>query len=121
MKPEELTGEQMDEAFFVEVYKWGLNEYGNWSDDEGEIIFLDHSSDAPLPRLHLSLDLQEEWLWPELWRVEIKRACGVSFVALSNDIFRCAITLNNSVFTAEAPTKAIAQLTAGLKALGVNE
>jgi len=79
----ELTGEQLTEKFFTEVKGWEkktpttlevahgqLEDYWNYPNVDGKFYL----SIQLLHPLHTSLDLQEEWLWPELWKKGIDYA-----------------------------------------------
>lgn len=71
---------------------------------------------SQLPPLHTSLDLQEEWLWPELHKVDLYKSV---LYEMSGEPKHYFCILERGKLDGEGKTKAIAQLTAGLKALGV--
>jgi len=117
----ELTGEQLTEKFFTEVkgWEWKLPDgwkHGSshaWVGPSGRLA----SGEIELPTLHTSLDLQEEWLWPELIKI---RHFGIEFYWYEDEKLWFA-SFDNS-YTPGAytgTTKALAQLEAGLKALGM--
>tara|TARA_R110000772_G_scaffold36387_6_gene87083 strand:- start:1985 stop:2395 length:411 start_codon:yes stop_codon:yes gene_type:complete len=133
MTKTKLTGPELDEKFFV--WKgWVKDEsisvtHGMWVLPDGTIWA--ESTDKfgeirkkELPQIDKSLDLQEEWLWPELYKVDITQSY---FIKATNGGISCFLQHNqdngwpwDSVLYADSATKALAQLTAGLKALGVD-
>lgn len=107
-----LTGEKMSELFFTKVKGWKRlkDRFHYWED-------LDQCCHYEI-KLHESLDLQEEWLWPEL------RKLGITLSRFGEEggKVECGLLVNHqSTHTGYAyrETKALAQLEAGLKALGV--
>jgi len=118
-KPEELN-----ELFFTEVLGWKKYfpahiTFGNsdwwWLDKEGKYV----AEPDELPKLQLSLDLQEEYLIPVL----IDKEFDVFSFTHEYSHWQCAMQEYSRFgsISATAKTKPLAQLTAGLKALGVIE
>lgn len=76
-----------------------------------------HVGTCGLPQLHTSLDLQEEWVWPELFR---HGYCKIDFFITTGGKVRCHIPrVDAGVIGVIAETKPLAQIEAALKALGV--
>jgi len=111
-KPEQLT-----EVFFYEVLDWrrSVDHPTHWEQKNVD----GHSFiGADLPKLHHSLDLQEEWVWPEL-RKEI--FMFTEFTQEGADDYLCDLSnLRSQKFGAKAGTKAEAQLLAALQVLRVD-
>jgi len=131
-KTEELTGKQLTERYFTEVMGWEKSAVQvdhalvdrEW--EKGHIYFSKEGDkyygfDLPnhkpqLPKLHEGIEalgLQEKWVWPELDKIN---EAQVTFEKNSaGNVHYCSI--HYAMFSATGPTKAIAQLTAALKAL----
>jgi len=119
-----MTGQEMTELFFTKVKGWekgdfllrtdtlhGLKAWYKYKNEHG-------IGKNTFPKLHTSLDLQEEWVWPELHKLDIWR---VELQQINNDstFFVCEMGYKDGVATTS--TKALAQLEASLKALRVME
>jgi hypothetical protein len=122
-----LTGEQLTEKFFIGVMGWEFRT--NPQKPENTAWKLPNNTyEISLPPLHTSLDLQEKWLWPELMKkdfmnVEFLNGESFNIKSSNGEFMNCGmrhISGAGHVYT-KAPTKALAQLEAGLKALGVND
>jgi hypothetical protein len=120
-----MNPEKLDELFFTKVKGWKWchiadlgQSFKGWHDENMEY-------QRELPPLRKSLDLQEEWLWPELWKKGIDYAHFVYEVGNKNIICRMCTMVGGESRKAKimygnlSQTKAIVQLTAGLKALGI--
>lgn len=115
-----LTGEQLTEKFFVEVKGWknrGTLDYWYEELSVGGFKFRMQN----LPPLHTSLDLQEEWLWPELEKIGATRSYFILYSGIPDERWLCEIYKPMGLILDFHPasTKALAQLEAALKALGV--
>jgi hypothetical protein len=120
MNKQELTGEQLTELFFTKVKGWERISTPFYKMPTGGYHNLE------LPQLHKSLDLQEEWLWPELRKVEIDYiafddmdTCWACEIDSVRNYDKHGISDEGKRFETKAETKALAQLKAGLKALEV--
>jgi len=128
----ELTGEELTEKFFTEVKGWKCKNMNDpaltgekfflWSDRQG-VIWAESTCETgqiipkDLPPLHTSLDLQKEWLWPELLKKLILiQDCDYHY---EEKMFYVRYLGRHEAFRSHAPTKALAQLEAVLKALGI--
>ncbi len=123
-----LTPEQLTEKFFTEVLGWTWfvkQPPHTWSVNDKVIAWRSREGEEQhrgLEPLHKSLDLQEIWLWPELLKIKINR---IEFTAQCNGWVKCEIIElmeDGELVTTQEETckgKALAQLTATLKALGV--
>jgi len=117
----ELTGEQLTEKFFTEVKGWvyepardesfASDFYWYKAGGDGRVVAV------TLAPLHTSLDLQEEWLWPELFSKKVYLS-DIDYYP-DEKLYKCRIQGMVVDGRGTAPTKALAQLEAGLKALGV--
>ena len=95
-----------------EIVDWWWDENGMAKGKDGVTIY----EPPRLPPLHEYLDVQEEWLWPELLKVGCER---IEFSWWKDEKVWFANLGDLPLTNATAPTKAIAQLTAGCKALGI--
>jgi len=117
----ELTGEQLTEKFFTEFkgWEWKLPDgwkpgsSNAWVGRSGRLAY----DKTELPPLHASLDLQEEELWPELFSKKVYLS-DIDYYP-DEKLYKCRIQGMVVDGRGTAPTKALAQLQAGLKALGV--
>jgi len=115
--------ELLTEKFFTEVkgWEWKPNRIDK-TGHRGEGWYQGDKFKGFCNNLHNSLDLQEEWLWPELRK---KYFNMVRFIDTEDngEFYECAIWGQGKdrriSSIGEGPTKALAQLEAGLKALGV--
>ena len=64
------TGEELTKLFFTKVKRWRYidNQWVEFPEGKPNALVLNWSENY-LPKLHLSLDLQEEWVWPELSKI----------------------------------------------------
>lgn len=110
-----MIGEELDRKFFEEVLGWERleDQFYAWREPDGTYHYR-------IP-LHKSLDLQEEWVWPELRKkyADPKLILFVNISYLKDDTIAAQINLGTTVVGhGYGETKALAQLTAALKALG---
>ena len=113
-----MTGQGMTELFF----KWKGWRYidNQWVEfgNGGNRLVADWEGDY-YPELDKSLDLQEAWVWPELFKIPV--CCMDIDYQMDDKIYHCKIINTKDIpnFKGESKTKPLAQLEASLKALGV--
>jgi len=115
-----MTGKEMTEAFFTKVKGW------KWVEKEGTVWIQSHwrkpdkgfYMSKELPAIYKSLDLQEEWVWPELYKNNW--VCMDVDYDVNRGIHKITLMGGGDLQTqVKAPTKPLAQLESSLKALGV--
>ena len=112
-----ITPEKLTEKFFTDVLGWEKMELGTWW------VTPQSETERGLPPLHESLDLQEEWVVPELLKRYTDPMIGFRY-GLKKD---CEITAWENMdkrvyFNAyDCKTIGLAHLEACLKALGCYE
>lgn len=117
------TGEELTELFFTRVKRWRYidNQWVEFPEGKPNSLVLNWSENA-LPKLHLSLDLQAEWVWPELSKIISFEFCPRRNAKNPDEKWACYLYYKDvpgGNHYAEGSTVALAQLTASLKALGV--